>query len=80
MIRRWRASRSALRHMFAKHGVTWNEVDEILSQEPKVLRSRTVRGEPRYLCRGRTAAGRKLVVIFAMEGTTARVITAYEDR
>lgn len=79
MLRRWRASRSARRHMLRKQAVTWEEVDEVLSQRPRLLRIRDVRGERRYQCRGRTVAGRMLVVIFALEGTTARVVTAYED-
>ncbi len=80
MLKDWGASRSARRHMLLKHGVTWEEVDEVLSQRPQVLRSHDVRGKRRYRCNGRTIGGRRLTVIFAIDGTTARVVTAWEER
>ena len=77
-IREWWASRAARRHMLEKHSVTWNEVEEVLLQEPDPKRSRTVRGERRYFVQGRAQSGRRLTVVFTLEGSVARVITAYD--
>ncbi len=77
-VKEWWASRAARRHMWEKHGVTWDEVEEILVQKPDLKRTRTVRGERRYFVKGRTQGGRRLTVVFALEGSVARVVTAYD--
>jgi uncharacterized DUF497 family protein len=64
--------------MLEDHGVEWREVEELLEKEPDFRRTRTVRGEMRYAFRGRTEGGRRLTVIFALEGPIARIITAYD--
>lgn len=64
--------------MLQDHGVEWHEVEEILKKEPDFERTRTVRGERRYAIRGRTEGGRRLTLIFTLEGGIARFITAYD--
>ena len=62
-------------------GQAWgyrDEVEEILMQKPDLKRTRTVRGERRYFVKGRTQGGRRLTVVFALEGSVARVVTAYD--
>lgn len=77
-ITEWWASGSAMQHMLDDHGVEWNEVEEVLVQELPFRRVRTVRGEKRYVLHGATDGGRRLTVVFALEGPIARVITAYD--
>lgn len=77
-IENWEASADALCHMLRKHGVTWDEVDEVFQGGPTVRRSRDGRGERRYLAEGRTVAGRRLRIIFRYRDRTAQVVTAWE--
>ncbi|MBD3293089.1 MAG: hypothetical protein GF393_09205, partial [Armatimonadia bacterium] len=77
-ITEWWASGSAKRHMLEKHGVYWDEVEEVLEQNPDFRRMRDVRGERRYLAQGRTTDGRYLTVVFALAGPIARIVTAYD--
>ncbi len=77
-IRRWIASAAARRHMLSKHGVTWDEVDEVMESTPQLRRGRKVRGEQRYYVEGRTHAGRALTVVFRVRGDAASIVTAYE--
>lgn len=77
-IDEWWASGSAIEHMLNDHGVEWYEVEEILAQEPSFIRARTVRRQKRYAILGMTEGGRRLTVIFTLEGPVARVITAYD--
>jgi len=78
-IRRWTASARAREHMAEKHNVEWDEVSEVTARRLQVRRARKRSGERRYQAIGRTAAGRRLKVIFRAEGDTAHVITAYEE-
>ena len=64
--------------MLEDHGVEWREVEEVLVNEPDFRRTRSVRGQRRYAVRGRTEGGRRLTVIFTLEGPIARIITAYD--
>lgn len=77
-IDNWEASDDAVRHMRRKHGVTWDEVDEVFQAGPTVRRSRDGQAERRYMAEGRTAAGRRLRIIFRYRDRTAHVVTAWE--
>jgi len=65
--------------MLEKHNVEWQEVEEVMATQPQVLRGKKRSGERRYETTARTASGRRLKVIFRIEGDTACVITAYEE-
>ncbi len=75
------ATRKAKRHMRVKHQVEWEEVAQVMAQQPPVRRLGETEGERRYWLRGRTEGGRLLKIVMAVEGThTARVMTAFEVR
>ena len=78
MIEEFRASRSAQRHMAAKHGVDVEEALEAAGSTPRHYRTyRAEAGERRYLVPGKTEDGRRLWVVFADEGGgRGRIITA----
>ena len=78
-MRRWTASVRAREHMLEKHNVEWREVEEVMATHPQVLKGKKRRGERRYQTTARTASGRRLKVVFRIEGDTAWVITAYEE-
>ena len=77
-MRRWTASVRAREHMLEKHNVEWHEVEEVMQKSPQIRRGRRVRGEQRYYVHGRTRAGRRLTVVFAVRGDTGAVVTAYQ--
>ena len=56
-----------------KHGVTTNEVEEILFSEPliRLAERGRVKGEDLYVAYGQTTAGRYLVVFFIRKHRTA---------
>ncbi len=56
-----------------KHGVTTDEVEEILFSEPliRLAERGRVKGEDLYLAYGQTTAGRYLVVFFIRKHRTA---------
>ena len=56
-----------------KHGVTTDEVEEILFSEPhiRLAEKGRVKGEDLYVAYGQTAAGRYLVVFFIHKRKTA---------
>ena len=64
--------------MLRKHGVTWDEVDEVFQCGPTVRRSRDSGGARRYMAEGHTVAGRRLRIIFRYRDRTAHVVTAWE--
>ena len=64
--------------MLNKHGVRWDEVEDILEQHLPFTRLGDARGERRYLIQGRTGGGRYLSIVFAREGPIARIVTAYD--
>jgi uncharacterized DUF497 family protein len=62
-----------------KHGVSANEVEEILFGKPHVRRAKRghVSGEDLYAAYGRTEGGRSLIVLFIRkEGTAALPISS----
>jgi uncharacterized DUF497 family protein len=65
----------------SKHGVSTEEVEEILSSTPRFRRiaKGNVKGEDLYAAMGQTSAGRYLVVFFVRKSTgEALVISARE--
>lgn len=81
-ITRIYATRKAKEHMQQKHQVDWKEVEEAMAENPPLQRTYPSKtGERRYVAFGRTAAGRRLVIILAREDAhTLRVVTAHEPR
>jgi uncharacterized DUF497 family protein len=62
-----------------KHGVSTNEVEEVLFSKPHVRRAQKgrVKGEGLYAAYGQTDAGRYLIIFFIRkEGTAALPISA----
>ncbi len=56
-----------------RHGVEWEEAEEVLKSSPWFRRAR----DGRYLAVGQTETGRYLVIVFEFNpGTKARVVTA----
>ncbi len=61
----------------ARHGVTPDEVEEVLFARPLIQRTRGRGKNAVYFARGQTAAGRYLTIVFRYLGSQqARVITA----
>ena len=63
---------------WARHAVTRNEAEEVFFHEPVLLAEDDKHStqEPRYLVLGRTAADRRLAVIFTVRRDLVRVISA----
>lgn len=64
-----------------KHGVSTDEVEEVLFSKPHVRRAQKgrVKGEDLYAAYGQTDSGRNLIVFFIRkEGATALPISARE--
>ena len=63
---------------WARHAVTRNEAEEVFFHEPVLLAEDDIHStrEPRYLVLGRTAADRRLAVIFTVRRDLVRVISA----
>lgn len=79
-ITRLHATAHVRRKLVEKHRVRWHEVEEVMAQGLHPRRGKTTQGERRYTVVGRTAAGRRLRVIFALEGDSeACVVTAFDE-
>ena len=67
--------------MADKHGVTTNEVEEILFSKPhvRVAEKGRVKGENLYLAYGQTMVGRYLVVFFIRKRRTAALPISARD-
>jgi len=67
-------------HLWRRHGVTAEEAREAAASTKDYYRTYPgPDGAARYVARGRTDAGRRLVVVLEMTGgRSAEVITAYE--
>ena len=62
----------------ARHGVTPEEVEQALANQPlAVLAEQKRRGEKRVLCAGLTDAGRPLQFVYTLRCGRIRVITAH---
>lgn len=62
----------------ARHAVTPFEVEEVTTGKYVAIPARTVKGERRWKLFGKTAAGRRIVVVFAIRRKLFRTVTAYE--
>jgi uncharacterized DUF497 family protein len=62
----------------ARHGVTPEEAEEVIENDPLELKPQLIAGEERFPNIGVTDAGRWLVVVLTERGTKARVVTAFE--
>jgi len=64
-----------------KHGVTIDEVEEVLFSRPHVRRAEKgkVKGEHLYVAYGQTAAGRQLVVFFIRKPRAAALPISARD-
>lgn len=62
----------------ARHGVTQEEAEEVIENDPLELKPQLIEGEERFPNIGLTDTGRWLVVVLTERGTKARVVTAFE--
>jgi len=62
----------------ARHGVTPEEFEQVIRNEPVPTETRTVDGETRLLGVGHTDEGRVLVVVTTGRGARIRPVTAWE--
>ncbi|MGC9222402.1 MAG: BrnT family toxin [Terracidiphilus sp.] len=62
----------------SEHGVTPEEAEEILLDDPIDLGLEVVDGEDRWSYVGETSEGRILRVVIALRGERMRVVTAFE--
>lgn len=77
-IREWRMSQTAELHMLRKHGVTRDEVNEVMADAPQIRKGKRRSHEQRYYVVGRTCAGRELLVVFRIFEGVAEIITAWD--
>lgn len=72
------ASADIERKIEEKHGISFEELEEVFERQPLLLRGETDQyGERRYVALGQTEAGRHLMVVFAVPRPgRAKVITA----
>ena len=61
-----------------KHGVTPEEAEQVFAQQPLLVQAdeNHSQTEPRLCAWGRSAAGRRLAVVFTVRGDRVRVISA----
>ena len=62
----------------SEHGVTPEEAEEILLDDPSDLGFEVVDGEDRWSYVGETSEGRILRVVIALRGERMRAVTAFE--
>jgi uncharacterized DUF497 family protein len=62
----------------ARHGVSPEETESVLSNAPMFLRYDEQHGEPRFIEVGPTSTGRMLEVVTTPRGSRLRVVTAYD--
>ncbi|MDJ0582689.1 BrnT family toxin [Crocosphaera sp.] len=64
-----------------KHGVTTNEVEEILFSRPHVRKAQKgrIKGEDLYVAYGQTNAGRYLIVFFVRKNKTSALPISARD-
>ena len=61
----------------ARHGITREEAEEALANDPLVVQLQEHTAEQRVLCLGRTDRGRLLAVVYTEREGAIRVVTAY---
>ena len=64
-----------------KHGVETSEVEEVLSDHPKIrlIEKGERKGEDVYMATGQTDAGRYLLVVFILKATKEALILTARD-
>ncbi len=75
------ASPAVVDKIEAKHGITWEEVEEVFRNCPRLFLTQVADqyGESRYDAMGRTDAGRYVIAFFVMmPDNFAKVISARE--
>ena len=65
-----------IRHI-ARHGITPEEAEQVLANDPLELGSRIEAGEERFGNLGLTNSGRWLIVVTTLRNDKVRVVTAY---
>ncbi len=68
---------AANRDHIASHGVSPEEAEQVIENDPLDIDAETVEGEDRIASIGRTDQGRFLVVVTTVRGTRLRVVTAF---
>jgi uncharacterized DUF497 family protein len=68
----------ANREHIAEHGVTTDEAEYVVLNDPLDLDLQVVDSEERFVQVGATAQGRVLRVVTTMRGAIVRVVTAYD--
>lgn len=61
----------------ARHGVTPEEAEQVIANNPLEIQNSLLKGELRTVCLGRTNSGRPLVVVYTIRSDRIRVVTAY---
>ncbi len=61
----------------ARHGVTPEEAEQVLRNDPVEVQVQLRSGETRTLCLGQTDAGRLVTVVYAIRRNCIRVVTAH---
>jgi uncharacterized DUF497 family protein len=64
-------------HHIARHGVSPEEAEDVLLNQPIDLDDEYVEGEWRFSSLGFTRSGRILIVVATMRGERIRVITSF---
>ena len=62
----------------AEHGVTPEEVEQVIENDPVDLDYQVVEGEERWVAVGVTVRGRFLLVVWTIRGSAIRVVTAFD--
>jgi uncharacterized DUF497 family protein len=70
-------NRSNVAHI-GRHKVTWEEVEQVFTNDPVDLAAEIVEGERRYTSVGHTDLLRVLVVAWTMRGEAIRAVTAFK--
>jgi uncharacterized DUF497 family protein len=65
-----------VRHI-ARHGITTEEAEQVLRNDPLVLQYQNHVAEERVLCLGQTNNGRLLAVVYVERDSAIRIVTAY---
>ncbi len=66
------------RKHIARHGVTPDEAEQVLANDPLELERQDVNGEERFASVGLTNGGRWLVVVTTMRENKVRIVTAFD--
>jgi uncharacterized DUF497 family protein len=62
----------------ARHQITAPEAEQVVQNDPFDIEEQLVDGEERFMQLGETDAGRILVVVAILRGSTIRVVTAWD--